>query len=102
MHDPRKKRPEDQSPHHGWLQERPSTRIVPVPPMAVWAREVEAAVDLSDFNNTLRDPNSDGSLEYVAANFDNLADGSYNVAVSFDGVIERVAIINKYGEEHAR
>jgi hypothetical protein len=62
----------------------------------------ETTVDLSDSNSTLRDPDGDGNLKYVAADFDNLADGDYNVKITFDGVIERAAIINKYGDEYSR
>jgi hypothetical protein len=73
-----------------------------VPRSIAERQETSFVVDLSSSNSTLRDPDEDGSLKYVAANFDQLADGTYSVGVTFDGIIERVAIVNKYGDEYAR
>jgi hypothetical protein len=63
-----------------------------------------ATVQLDASNATLRNPNGDSTLTYVAVGIDELADGHYDFAVSFAGAatIDNVTILNKYGEEYAK
>jgi hypothetical protein len=58
-------------------------------------------IQLDSSNATLRNPQGDGSLLYVAVEIDELADGRYDFTVKFDGQISNVTIMNKYGEEYA-
>ncbi|KAJ6589942.1 hypothetical protein DFH09DRAFT_1074433 [Mycena vulgaris] len=62
-----------------------------------------ATVQLDASNATLRNPNGDSSLTYVAVEIDELADGHYSFQVSFAGgtTIDNVTVMNKYGDEYA-
>ena len=60
-----------------------------------------ANIELDSSNATLRNPQGDGSLLYVAVEIDELADGHYDFTVKFDGQIDNATIMNKYGEEYA-
>ncbi|PPQ79314.1 hypothetical protein CVT24_007814 [Panaeolus cyanescens] len=60
-----------------------------------------ATIQLDASNGTLRNPNGDSSLLYVAVEIDELADGHYEFNVQFDGTIESVTVLNKYGEDYA-
>ncbi|KAJ6571555.1 hypothetical protein B0H19DRAFT_662564 [Mycena capillaripes] len=61
-----------------------------------------ATVQLDAFNGTLRNPNGDLSLTYVAVEIDELADGHYTFQVSFEGgTIDNFTVMNKYGDEYA-
>jgi hypothetical protein len=58
-------------------------------------------IRLDSSNATLRNPQGDGSLLYIAVEIDELADGHYDFTVNFDGQIDNATIMNKYGEEYA-
>ncbi|KAF7374021.1 hypothetical protein MSAN_00282600 [Mycena sanguinolenta] len=62
-----------------------------------------ATIQLDASNATLRNPNGDSSLTYVAVEIDELADGHYSFEVSFAGgtTIDNVTVMNKYGDEYA-
>ncbi|KAJ7226193.1 hypothetical protein C8J57DRAFT_1481795 [Mycena rebaudengoi] len=61
-----------------------------------------ATVQLDASNGTLRNPNGDSSLTYVAVEIDELADGHYDFQVTFEGgTIDNVTVMNKYGDEYA-
>ncbi|KAJ7334023.1 hypothetical protein DFH08DRAFT_879944 [Mycena albidolilacea] len=62
-----------------------------------------ATIQLDASNATLRNPNGDSSLTYVAVEIDELADGHYDFEVSFAGgaAIDNVTVLNKYGDQYA-
>lgn len=58
-------------------------------------------IQLDSYNTTLRNPQGDGSLLYVAVEIDELVNGHYDFTVKFDGQIDNATIMNKYGDEYA-
>jgi hypothetical protein len=59
-------------------------------------------IQVSSSNATLRNPNGDGSLTYVAVDLGELANGHYDVQITLDGQVTNVTVLDSDGEEYAR
>jgi hypothetical protein len=66
---------------------------------AFWPRTTTILV--SQTNNTLRNPNGDGSLTYVAVDLGQLQNGHYDIVATFNGTIAQASVLNQYGDSYA-
>jgi hypothetical protein len=69
---------------------------------ALYPRADSTTITLSGANATLRDPNGDGSLTYVAIDLGTLQDGNYNIGVNLDGTVDNVTVLDSDGNKYAK
>jgi hypothetical protein len=82
----------------------PKRRYIEVPdeiPRALARQAATSNIAFGSANGTLRNPNGDGSLQYVSLEFDDLVDGVYNVQVSFDNAdkVSNVTVVDEDGDD---
>jgi hypothetical protein len=59
-------------------------------------------ISISNSNTTLRNPNADRSLTYVAVDLGDLGPGTYNLQVSLGGQVDNLTVLDSDGESYAR
>lgn len=64
-------------------------------------RADSSTITLSGTNATLRNPNGDGSLTYIAVDLGALQDGHYNLGVSLGGSVDNVTVLDSDGNTYA-
>ncbi|KAH8805790.1 hypothetical protein F5884DRAFT_458996 [Xylogone sp. PMI_703] len=68
---------------------------------ALHLRADSSTITLSGTNTTLRNPNGDGSLSYIAVDLGALQDGHYNLGVSLGGTVDNVTVLDSDGNTYA-
>jgi hypothetical protein len=70
--------------------------------LALHQRADSSTITLSGTNTTLRNPNGDGSLTYIAVDLGALQDGHYNLGVSLGGSVDNVTVLDSDGNTYAK
>jgi hypothetical protein len=65
-------------------------------------REDSSTIHISSSNATLRNPNGDKSLTYVAVDLGALDDGHYNLEVNLNGNVDNVTVLDSDGNTYAK
>jgi hypothetical protein len=77
------------------MADQPAARVLQ-------ARQETTTISLSDNNATLRNPNGDDSLTYVAIDLGVLQDGHYDLEINLDGSVTNVTVLDADGDDYAK